>query len=152
MIVFKDVDQYDRNTGKKIRSERIADFEICDYTGKLIDDGQEPVRYRIDYGSIDSCYGDGQGEGWLYDYEKSLGVDEYGDPVHNIDSYELFGQTEYVFFTNHDGTDVFGEMVTEFFKEEEELYGLDHLLRWSRARMLEKLIKSGKYKVGDFIQ
>ena len=153
MIIFKDVDQFDRNTGEKIRSERIPDFEICDYTGKLIDDGQEPVRYRVDYGSIDQCYGDGHGEGWLYDYQKSLGVNEYDDATHRIDSYEFFGQTEYVFFTNHNGTDVFGEMIKEFLEqEEEEIYGLDHLLRWSRGAMLKKLIEAGTYKVEQFLE
>ena len=31
-----------------------------------------------------------------------------------------------------------------------EIVSLDYLLRWSRAKMLEKVLKEGKYKVEQF--
>lgn len=51
-----------------------------------------------------------------------------------------------------DGTESFSLLLDEAKKEGFEIISLDHLLRWSRGRMLEKLIKEGKYKPEDFIQ
>jgi len=70
MIVFKEVDQYDRNTGKKIGSKKVFDFQICDFTGERIKEYSNPNIYIIDYNDNDPCAGDGEGERWLYEWEK----------------------------------------------------------------------------------
>ena len=51
-----------------------------------------------------------------------------------------------------EGYEVFGEMVKLAMEELDEIYSLDHLLRWSRGRMLEKIIKSGQYKLEQFLE
>jgi len=154
MIVFKTVDMFDQTTGKKIGTQKVYDHSICDYTGEKITDYENPNEYIIDFNSNDPCFGDGEGERWLYDYEKELyGEEEYD----NMDGYhyELFGQTRYIFKSDEDkweGCEVFHQMLTEALKElKDGIYSLDHLLRWSRGQMLEKVIKSGKYVVKDFI-
>jgi len=151
MIVFKGVDLFDQNSGKKIGTQKIYDHRICDYTGKKIDDHTNPNSYIIDFNSNDPCFGDGEGEKWLYDYEKKkYGEEEYD----NMDGchHELFGQNEYNFFVGADGyTEVFQEMMEDAIQHI-EIHSLDHLLRWSRGKMLEKIIKSGEYNLTDFIQ
>ena len=149
MIVFKTVDQFDRNTGKKIGTTRIYDHSICDYSGEVIDyDSCNPNEYMVDHNDNDPNFGDGDGEGWLYKYENELNPDNWGYHHH-----ELFGQTRYVFSVKEDGyTEVFFELLEEARFEKLDVYSLDHLLRWSRGRMLEKVIKSGKYKIQDFCE
>lgn len=153
MIVFKKVDLFDRNTGEKIGTQKVFDHQICDYTGERIDEYENPNQYLVDYNDNDPCFGDGAGEEWLYDYEQ----EEYGEEEYdNMDGchYELFGQTRYVFKHKTGegyGTEVFQEMVEEALQHI-EIYSLDHLLRWSRGRMLERVIKEGKYKIQDFIE
>lgn len=144
MIIFKSVDQFDRNTGEKTQSMRVPDFEICDFTGKRIDKGMEPIRYRVDYGSTDPCFGCHNAEDWAHELD--------------LDASELFGQTEYVFFTEWSkGREPFQEMLEAFQEYHKETlnpypYSLEHILRWSRGRMLEKVIKSGEYKIEDFLE
>jgi len=146
MIVYKSIDQYDSNTGKKIGSQRVYDYRICDFTGKKIEHGN-PESYNINFQSNDPCFGDGEGERWLYDYENNLNSA-------NVDFYELFGTNDYMFQVDKDDmyTEVFQEMVELALKEMTEgIFSLSHLLRWSRGRMLEKVIKSGEYTIQDFI-
>jgi hypothetical protein len=140
MIVYKTIDQYDSRTGEKIGSQRVFDHSICDFTGEVIGEYENPNLYEIDFNSNDPCFGDGEGEGWYYDW------DEDGFYHH-----ELFGQGTYIFKTDEYGREVFGELLELAHKELKEVYSLDHLLRWSRGRMLEKVIKSGKYKIEDFL-
>lgn len=148
MIIFKTVDMFDQNTGKKIGTKRVYDHQICDYTGEKIGDFENPNEYIVDHNSNDPCYGDGEGERWLYDYEVGVyGEEEYDfmDGYH----YELFGQPRYVFKTQQ-GCEVFQEMVEDALQHI-KIFDLDHLLRWSRGKMLEKVIKSGTYKIEDFL-
>ena len=147
MIVFKSADLFDRDSGKKIGSQKVYSHQICDYTGKKIDEYTNPNSYRIDFNDNDPCFGDGEGERWLYEYENELA----GGDADGYSHHELFGQCEYVFFVGEDGyTEVFQEMMEDAIQHI-EIYSLDHLLRWSRGKMLEKLIKSGEYKIEDFI-
>jgi len=152
MLIFKNIDRYDQTTGKKIKSDRIPDFEICDFTGFKIDENENPNFYVVNHNSNDPCFGDGEGERWFYDWhKKNYGEDSYGP------YYELFGQGDYIFkdvdSATWKGYEVFGELVEEAIKEMEEgIYSLDHLLRWSRGRMLEKVLKEGTYKLEDFIE
>jgi len=148
VVVFKIVDQFDRNTGKKVGSSRVYDHTICDYTGEVINDySSEGNNYIIDFKSNDPCFGDGGGEEWLYKYENELADGEASGYHH----YELFGQTHYTFKILEDGySEVFFMLLEEARSEKLEVYSLDHLLRWSRGRMLERIIKSGKYIIQDF--
>jgi hypothetical protein len=58
-----------------------------------------------------------------------------------------------IFNIKEDGyTEVFSQLLEEAKHEKLEIYSLDHLLRWSRGRMLERVIKSGKYKIQDFCE
>ena len=127
MIVFKEVDQYDRNTGKKIGTTKVYDHSICDFTGEKIDG--DSVKYEINYQSFDPCYGDGEGEGWLYDYERGKFGDEDYDNMNGY-HYELFGQGWYTFLANEIGMDVVPELIELAQKEcENGILSLDHLLR-----------------------
>jgi hypothetical protein len=148
MIVFKTVDLFDQNTGKKIGTQKVYDHQICDYTGKKIDDYTNPNSYQTDFNDNDPCFGDGEGEKWLYEYENELA----GGDADGYHHYELFGQRYYVFYVDpHDGyTEVIQEMIEDALQHI-EIYSLDHLLRWSRGQMLERVIKSGQYKIEDFI-
>jgi len=153
MIVFKSVDQFDRNTGKKIGTTRIYDHSICDYSGEIIDyDNCNPNEYMVDHNDNDPCFGDGEGERWLYEWETK----EFGEDFCGHHHYEMFGQVRYVFADEPDrlweGYEIFGRLMKEAAEELDEIYSLDHLLRWSRGRMLEKVIKSGKYKIQDFCE
>ena len=145
MIIFKEIDQYDKNTGKKISTLKVADYYICDFTGERIIENSNPNTYRVNYNDNDHCAGDGDGEGWLYDWEK--------DREDECDLYELFLQSDYVFQTSETGVEVFQKMFNAAEKEMKgKLYSLDHLLRWSRGRMLEKVLKAGTYKINQFIE
>ena len=72
--------------------------------------------------------------------------------ISRIFPYELFGQTTYVFKTKHDGSDVFKELLNAAKKAKVDFVSLDYLLRWSRAQMLEKVLKEKKYKVEQFVR
>jgi len=145
MRVYKTIDLFDSKTGEKIGTQKAYDHSLCDFTGEKITEYENPNEYDVDYNNNDPCFGDGLGEEWLYDWTTE---DDDCDGYH----YELFGQGKYIFKTDaDDGTEVFGELLELAHKELPYVYGLDSLLRWSRGRMLEKLIKSGKYKIQDFI-
>jgi len=159
MIIFKEIDQYDRNTGEKIGTKKVFDQQLCDFTGRPISefDGN-PVIYILDYNDNDPCYGCHKAEKWIYDWNEQDGRSDL-DPESNredqtaeIDADELFGQTHYVFGTHENGMDMFEALLYAAKKEEFEIVSLDHLLRWSRGRMLERLFKEGKYKPEQFIQ
>jgi len=158
MIFFKEIDQFDRNTGKLIGTKKVFAGQICDFTGRPMDEFYgNPVIYILDYNDNDPCYGDQEAERWLYKWNEKNRKDS--DPDSNdweeddrIDSYELFGQTHYCFGTDEDGSEVFPQLLEEAKKEGFEIVSLDHLLRWSRGRMLEKLFKEGKYKPEQFIE
>lgn len=171
MIVFKTIDEYSRETGKKTGEKKVFDYMICDFTGKLMSEFfGNPVIYEVDYNDTDPCFGDHVAERWLYDWneigafaptiKKHIleGPPEFScegereEDFQEIDSYDLFGQPRYIFGTDDDGTEVFTELLKEVKKEKFEIVSLDHLLRWSRGRMLEKLFKEGKYKPEQFIQ
>ena len=66
MIVFKTIDQFDRNTGEKIRPVRVASFRICDFTGEKIDSYSNPNSYTINFNDNDPCFGNGLGEDWVF--------------------------------------------------------------------------------------
>jgi hypothetical protein len=139
MIVFKVVDQYSRTSGEKAGSVKVFDHEICDFTGQKINKDENPNAYQVDHCDNDPCFGDGEGERW-YD----------GDFY-----WELFSQSWYKFkimSEKWEGYEVFGEMMKLALTELDEIYSLDHLLRWSRGRMLEKVIKSGQYKIEQFLK
>jgi len=144
MVVYKEVELFDKHSGKKIGTDKVFSHQICDFTGEKIGDYENPNSYEVDYNDNDPCFGDGEGECWLYDYSMD---DDDCDGYH----YDLFGQTQYVFKTSEDdGTEVFGKLL-ELVSKELNVYSLDHVLRWSRGKMLEKVIKSGKYKIQDFL-
>jgi len=159
MIVYKTIDEYSRETGKKIGERKVFDKQLCDFSGKPIEEFPgNPVIYILDYNDNDPCYGDQEAERWLYKWNEENGRGD-ADPDSNdwedsneIDSYELFGQTHYCFGTDEDGSEVFPQLLEEAKKEGFEIISLDHLLRWSRGRMLEKLFKEGKYKPEQFIE
>lgn len=156
MIVYKEIDQYDRNTGKKIGTRKVADKYICDFSGKPIEEfGGNPVIYSLDYNDNDPCFGDHEAERWLYKWnevkDSDLDIDSVFEERKEIDAYELFGQTHYVFGTMENGVEVFLLLLEEAKKEKFDIVSLDHLLRWSRGRMLEKLFKEGGYKPEQFI-
>lgn len=159
MIVFKTIDEFSRETGEKVGERRVFDFMICDFTGRKIDEFYgNPVIYEVDYNDTDPCFGDHEAERWLYAWNEQDGRSDLDpdsndwDETSEIDSYELFGQTKYIFGTADDGTEVFGELLSLAQAEGFEIVSLDHLLRWSRGRMLERLIKEEKYKPEQFIQ
>lgn len=155
MILFKIIDEFDQNTGKKIGTRKVSVGELCDYTGKLMSEFYgNPVIYEVDYNDSDPCFGDHVAERWLYDWNENRSDPDPGseDDTREIDAYDLFGQPKYVFGTDDDGTEVFTDLLKEAKKEKFEIVSLDHLLRWSRGRMLEKLFKEGKYKTEQFIE
>jgi hypothetical protein len=151
MIVFKEVDVYDTGTGNHAGTHKVYSHSICDFTGERITDHESPNTYKIDYNSNDPCFGDGEGERWFYD--RKMSGEEY-DKI-NDKHHELFGQVFYTFKQKSDkweGYEVFGELVKLAIQELDEIYSLDHLLRWSRGRMLEKVITSGEYKLEQFLE
>lgn len=148
MIIFRSIDEYDRNTGKKIGTRRVYDHEICDFTGERITDYENPNAYEVDYCSNDPCFGDAEGERWLYGWF----MEKYGEDA-CAPHHELFAQRWYKFKDKEwEGYEVFGDMLKVALEELSEIYSLDHLLRWSRGRMLERVIKEGKYKLEDFLE
>jgi len=145
MIIFKNIDQYDQNTGKQLKSRRVPTYHICDFSGEKIDfESSNPNSYTISYNDNDPCFGDGLGEGWVY---------KLPEPFRHS-HYDLFGQCTYIFNVKNGYVEPLMDILKAFNKEEgfEELYGIDTLLRWSRARMLKRVIEEGKYKVEDFIE
>jgi hypothetical protein len=141
MIVFKSIDEYSQTTGNWSGSKRVYDHQICDFTGEKIPDWQNPNTYMVDYNDNDPCFGDGPNEGWL--------LKDYGKYLH----YELFSQRNYIFLTSETGEEAFWLMYQDYVDEMEETpLSLDFLLRWARGRMLEKVIKDGKYKIQDFLE
>lgn len=148
MIVFTTVKRFSESTGEELGSRRIPHFEICDFTGEKIDEYSNPNAYEIIFCDNDPCFGNSEGERWLFDYIN----EKYGEDA-CYPTHELFGQMGYKFKTGENGVEVFGEMVEKALKEMEEgIYSLDHLLRWSRGRMLERLIKEGQYELQDFLE
>jgi hypothetical protein len=146
MIVYKTVDLFSQTDGKKMGSKKIVDHQICDFTGHVIDKYSNPNTYEINYNDNDPCFGDGYGEDWLYKWndEHQNGFDE------RIDAYDLFGQGSYIFETQEGGVEVFADLLKAAKEEKLEIYGLDQLLRWSRARMLKKVITMGIYTIEQF--
>src|SRR3972149_7033533 len=98
MIVYKIVDEFSRETGKKLGTRRVFDHQICDFTGEKITEHQNPNTYNLDFQDNDPCFGDSKGEKWLYEWDKE------------IDAYQLFGCNQYIFKTNN-GNEVFSEMI-----------------------------------------
>jgi len=150
MIVYKAVDFFSQKTGEKLGTKKEYDFSICDFTGEKISEHENPNTYKVDYNDNDPCFGDGEGEKWLY----KLGIDGDDDEDYNegSDPYNLFGQSDYIFKNVDRGIEVFGELLKAAQKAKLEIYSLDHLLRWSRGKMLEKVIKEGKYALQDFLR
>lgn len=144
MIVYKIVDEYCKNTGLKIGSRKSYLKTICDFTGKDIVDGITPYSYNVNYNDNDPNFGDAFGENWFYDTK------EFDDCI--IDSYDLFGQSNYTFTTDWDGVEIFDTILEEFKKTGEKLYGLSFVLRWTRGQMLKKVILNGSYKMEAFIK
>ena len=149
MIVYKEVDIFDHYTGMPEGSKKVYDHTICDFTGERISEYENPNIYIIDFNNNDPCFGDGEGERWLIDYQNIQSDGEVDEYYH----YELFGQTQYVFKQGEcEGTEVFVDLINAATVELKEIYSLDHLLRWSRGKMLEKVIKEGKYKIEQFLE
>ena len=146
MIVYKLVTQFDSKTGEESPT-KVYDHEICDFTGEKIN--HNSIIYTIDYDTHDPNYGDGEGERWLYRWCR----DKYGPKVDPIDSDILFGQIEYKFKTLDDGSEPLLTLIkVAEIEMEKDIISLDHLLRWSRGRMIEKCIKCDSvYKIEDFI-
>jgi len=145
MVTYKDIEQYDKNTGKKLESKRVYDFTICDFTGEKLDEYSKHVTYSINYNDMDPCFGDGEGEGWIYKSKYWQNENEIG-----IDPHELFGQSDYHFLTGDDGVEIFSILLWTAKKAKIEIISLDQLLRWSRALMLDKVLTEGKYKIEQF--
>ena len=142
MIIYRTIKQFDTNSGEEIGSRRVPWFEICDFTGERIEEDQYPVTYILDYGCSDPCFGDGFGEKWLYNL---------GEPYRYLYN-ELFSQYHYKFKTEEDGTEIFMDLIKTAEKEfEGPIVSLDQLLRWSRGRMLKRVIEEKQYKIEDFI-
>lgn len=142
MIVYRTIKQFDSNTGKEIQSRRVPWFEICDFTGERIGEYENPNAYEIDYCDNDPCFGDGFGEEWLY---------KMPEPYKHL-HHELFSQRYYKFTTAEDGTEPFMDLIKAAKKEfDGPIVALDQLLRWSRARMLKRVIEEKQYKIEDFI-
>jgi len=140
MIVYKQVNSYSRKTGEKKGSHQVYDHTICDFTGERIDKHDNPNSYSINFNYNDPCFGDGDGEEWLYKNE------EYRDYYQ-----ELFSSGNYMFKCVEGGVEVFQQLMEKALKELGQIYSLDHLLRWSRGKMLEKILDEGTYKLGDFV-
>ena len=128
---------------------KVYDHSICDYSGNVIRIDNNPNEYLVDYNDNDPCFGDGDGESWLYDYENKLA----GGDANGYHHHELFGQARYVFQTLEDGyTEIFFQLLEEAHQEKLEIWSLSQLLRWSRGRMLERVIKQEKYKLEQFLE
>jgi len=144
MIIFKNIEQFDQNTGKSIGSRRIPDCRICDWTGEKISIHDNPNSYSIDFNSNDPCFGDGLGEGWVFKLPEPF----------SYAHHDLFGQCEYIFSVKNGYVEPIMDILKAFNEEEgfDNLYGIDTLLRWSRARMLKRVIEEEKYKIEDFLE
>jgi hypothetical protein len=151
MIVYKTVDLYSPRTGEKAGTKKEFDFQICDFTGDKISEFENPYLYIVNYNNNDPCFGDGPGERWFYKYRIQVNNEE--DYTESLDPWYLFGQSDYVFKEKKDKDrrcEVFGDLINAAKHLKLEIYSLSHLLRWSRARMLEKVITSGKYTLNQF--
>lgn len=145
MIVYKKVDKFDRRTGKPAGTETVYDHAICDFTGDRISEHDNPNTYSIDFNDNDPSYGDAEGERWLYDWCEKRGAE--------VEACDLFAQSEYVFSMKRDGyVEVFHDLMLKAMKELNEIYSLEHLLRWARGKMLERVVKEGKYEIDQFIE
>lgn len=140
MVVYKIIDEFSRKTGEKIGVRKMFDFLICDFTGERIDEYSNPNTYNINYQNNDPNFGANEGEKWLYKFDEEADV------------WGLFAQGDYIFKIDERKVEVFGKMIETALSEGIEIYSLDHLLRWSRGRMLEKVLKKGIYKLEDFFE
>ena len=150
MVVYKTVDLFSQKTGEKIGTQKIFDFRICDFTGEKIDQYENPNTYGVNYQDNDPCFGDGDGERWLYPWNHEDDEEEKEDLTSYADPYNLFNQSEYIFKTFSPGYEVFDELLKTAKKNKMKIISLDHLLRWSRGKMLEKVITEGTYKIDQF--
>ena len=150
MIVYKAVDYFSQKTGEKLGSKKEFDFQICDFTGEKIGEYENPNSYIVNYNDNDPCFGDGEGEEWLFNYKAPKDDEGYNE---NPYLYDLFAQSDYVFKEKDGegkGFEVFGDLIKAARKAKLEIYSLDHLLRWSRGKMLEKVITEGTYTIDQF--
>jgi len=149
MKVYKTEKRFDKLTGKETVPAKVFSHQICDFTGEKIGEYENPNAYDIDFCDNDPCFGDSKGETWIYDYLK-----ENPELKNNYIDYrwELFATGNYKFKMEDDYKEVFQELIEAALKELDEIYSLDHLLRWSRGRMLENVIKNKKYKITDFVK
>jgi len=143
MILYKKKKQFNKDTGEETKPILVPCGTICDFTGDLIEEYtnfnimESECTYEVGYGDHDSCFGS------VYN-EYKLGEKYKFD-------CDLLSEDSYMFKTI-EGFEIFSEMLETAKKEyPNALYSIAGLFRWSRCRMLEKLLAEGKYKVEDFI-
>ena len=144
MIVFKNIDQYDQKTGEKLNPKRVPDYAICDFTGDRIDEYCNPNSYTVNYNDNDPCFGNGLGEGWIF---------KLPDPF-SYAHHDLLAQCNYIFNIGDSYIEPIMDILKAFNEEEgfDNLFGFDTLLRWSRSRMLKKMIEEKQYHITDFLE
>ena len=134
MYLYKEIKQYDVNTGKEIEPRWVKENVICDLTGK-IGKYQENIGqvYSIDYGGEDPCFG-------CLDFEY-----DFGKKWH-IDVYSIFDDP-FIFIENE------GSLIKEMSKgysygnDRDTHYTVWHAFRYFRIQMLDKLLTEKKYTI-----
>lgn len=87
MIIYEYAEKYDPDTGEAVGLKVDRKVRRCDFSGELAGDGTTDtpyVRYRMDYGSQDPCFGSGGDE---YEFGRDFAVSMHrflGDAPYEI--------------------------------------------------------------------
>lgn len=114
------------STGEPVKKLVFAGVR-CDFCGEIIED--EGVQICIDYGSMDSCFGCGEGE---YQLREKFG----------IDLNDLLSQpyTYHNVWTNSElSCDL--TLMRQEVTEQDDCWTMEHALRTSRIRVITKLLE-----------
>src|SRR5580693_5494039 len=132
MYLYKAEDRYDTKTGKKISTKYEQCGVICDFTGEYAEFFEElGPTFEIDYNSIDSNAGCGEGE---FEFAKKYKVDIYVflfDAPFSFKEEEINGLTVMERILKTAKTEGFDNMY------------FDQLFRWCRIRTADKLLTEG---------
>ncbi len=142
MYIYKAFDIFDRDTGKKVGSEKRISKTLCDYTGNELED--EEISYEVNYNSIDPCTGCTDEETALWKaYPQLRGcIDEFLlDPF--VVGHPNEDREEFVSSLNKE--------IKKYLNEGDDYFLLDHAFRTIKVNTIRRLLDSGLYVIEQFL-
>ena len=144
MYIYTTVDIYDRNSGKKVGTEKRFDKKLCDFTGDEIDGAE--INYLVDYDSIDSCVGNLDAE-----YILAKAYPEVEELHFMFDPFIFKGLDYYNDSEDKDKLIKLNKRISEILAESDEFFFLEIAFRTIRAETIKRLLDEGKYTSEQFL-